>query len=181
MKTVARICICLSCLALLLAVGYVISSRLSLSGKISAQPAINDEGGFEEIKAQVEKGEYAGITALEGAEKYHLITVRVNIKSYSPFKAEWISLRVESADGAWIVGKDTPLRPGDAPVSLEGGDLLLTEKNAWIRQIDSFGTLGDEGGLYVKLLSSNRDPALRAYLEYYIFGRYHSLEIPLIG
>ncbi|MBO7384913.1 MAG: hypothetical protein J6U63_01070, partial [Clostridia bacterium] len=69
----------------------------------------------------------------------------------------------------------------DDPFRLEDGDLLLIEKNTWIRQIDGFGKLEDDGGLYVKLLSTDRDPALRAYLEYYIFGRYHSLEIPLIG
>lgn len=179
MKTVARVFIVLACLAILVVVGYAVSSRLSLSGRISAEPAADKEAVYAVLKEQVESGEYEGISKLSGAEGYHFVTFRVNIKNYSPFRAEWVTLCVESADGARIIDKDTQLKPGEAPVSLEDGDLLVCEKNAWLRQIDAFGKLEGDDCMYVTLLSSTRDPALRATLEYYIFGRYHSLEIPL--
>lgn len=179
MKTVAKIFIALSCLAVLAVAGYILSSRLSLSGRLKTVPAMEAAEAFDTLKKQVVDGEYEGISALSKVEKYYFVTVRIDIKSYSPFRTEWINLRVESASDARIIDKDTRIRQGDVPVSLDRGDLLVSDKVAWLKEMEPFGKLEGDDAMYVTLLSASKEPELKAYVEYYIFGRYHSIEVPL--
>ncbi len=53
------------------------------------------------------------------------------------------------------------------------------EKNAWLREMESFGKLESGDSLTLTLLSPSEHPHLKAYVEYYIFGRYHISEVDL--
>ena len=171
MKTVARISIVLACLAILLAAGYVLSSRLSVSGSVTVTSAAENKEAFDDLKARWPQ---AGLTAQ--AQAYSFVTLSVDMKSFSPFKTEWINLIVENENGAIV---ETESRNA-GEMSLQKGDLLVSEKNTWIRRMDAFGKLEGADGLYITFLASaSEQPSLRAYVEYYIFGRYHRQEIEL--
>ena len=174
MKTVAKISVVLACLAVLVVAGYALSSRLDLNGRVHALPASADAEAFAALQKSVERGEYEGAYALSDADGYYFVTVSVDVKSYSPFKTEWINLKIESEDGAQILDRDTR-RKGD----VTGDTLLVSEKNAWLREMESFGKLESGDSLTLTLLSPSEHPHLKAYVEYYIFGRYHISEVDL--
>ena len=156
MKTIAKISACIACLAILLALWYVITLRLSLSASVTVTPASKDREAFEAIKDDIRSGKYGKIEVPGSAEDWSFVTVKVEIKSYSPFKTEWISL---THDGA--------------------KDAITVDQNTWIREIDAFGKLEGDDAMTVTLLTKDPDAIRTAQLEYYIYGRYQMLETKL--
>ena len=145
MKTLAKICIVLACAALIVLGAYVLSSNLSLNCSVTVVPASEAEA---EIKAARDSGR-----ELPGDLKnYNLVTLSVSIRSYSPFKAEWINL------------------------SLKGGDenAPVVSSNAWLRDLGAFSRAEGDSAMYISFLSPSDSDIRSAQLEYYIFGRYHS-------
>ena len=175
MKTVAKISIVLACLAILLAAGYVLSSRLSLSGNITVIPASEDMATYEVLKERISTGVSDSNMRIRKAEDIYFVTLSVEMKSFSPFKTEWINLIVENEDGTIMeIGSSNT----DAFTTSENF-LSIIEQNTWLREINAFGKLEDGDSLYITFFSSSDAPNLKAYVEYYIFGRYHRQEVAL--
>ena len=152
MKTLAKISIALALIALLALGAYMLSSNLSVKATVSVMPALE---ASDAIKGAREKGyELPG-----DLENYNLVTFTVYVRSYSPFKAEWMSLNMKGGDE-------------DAPVVDSGN---------WVRELKAFGRLEGDDAMYIYFLSPSESTARQAQLEYYIFGRYHFSNINTEG
>ena len=152
MKTAAKICAAIACIALILAVGYVLTSKLSVTGEVKVVPAEKDAELFNRIAGDVDAGLYEGIHALGSIDSYCFVTLKAEDASFSPFKTEWITLSLDS----------------------EEGDTLVVSSNAWVPEMQSFGKLDGKDALEIKILTSSKNERRTGKLEYYIFGRYHS-------
>lgn len=151
MKTISKILTGLV-IAVLLFVGYyVVSSRLSTAVKVSVLPAKSDEETFRSINQAVREGQYEGISSLDSIENYSFVTVSAEAKNYSLFPAEWAQFTIRPIEG----------------------DTLIVSSDAGPKDISSFGT----GNLSVRLLTRSTDSTRSGWLEYYIFGRVHTLEV----
>ena len=150
MKTAAKICIVLACLALLAAGAYWLTSYLSVSFEITRFPASEQRERFEEIKKGVAGGAYEDVSSLGSIEEYSFVTVRAELGSYSPFKTEWITLSVDPLEG----------------------DVLTVSSNTWVKEMRSFGKSEGDEALYVTILTKSAETQRSGKLEYYIFGKY---------
>ena len=177
MKTVAKISAALACLVLMAVLGYVLSSRMALRGEISMQNANENSQAFKAVKERLAGRDAEGLRLSGKAQEYSFLTLTVELRNYSPFKAEWINLIVESEDGQVFDLASSGQNEGAA--SLSEGDLLILEKNSWLKELEAFGKLESGSGLSVTLLYRGEQPRIRASVEYYIFGRYHSREVEL--
>ncbi len=157
MKTIAKICLALASALIILAAAYALSSRLSVTPEISVTAAADMPEKFELVKSEIAAGDYAGVSAPGDINEYSFVTVKTNLKSYSPFRAEWITL------------------------SLRQEGALQVESNAWVRDMPAFGALEGDDAPYVTLLVRSSSFEGTAQLEYYVFGRYHSREIGVSG
>ena len=147
MKKFAWFCVVLACLALALAAAYIFSSRLSVDGEVRVVPASYMQKDFDEMLAS---GAVSG-----DADEYWFVLVRADIKSRSPFSAEWITLTLDKLSG----------------------DQEVLSSNAGPLDLEPFGTLSGDDGMYITLLTRSLDENRRARLEYYIYGRYHVVEL----
>ena len=148
MKTLAKISIALACAALLMVGAYLLTSRLGVDSEVSVSPAKSEN-------ALLESAKQSGVSLPEDLENYFVVTLRVSLNSYSPFKAQWINLSLKGED--------------------EGAAALSS--NAWLKEMPAFGKREGEQALYISFLSPKDSEQRQAQLEYYIFGRYHSVDI----
>ena len=151
MKTIAKILTGLV-IAILLFVGYyVVSSRLSARVQVSVLPAASDENAFRSVAENVKNGQYEGVSSLDAINKYYFVTVQTDVRNYSLFPAEWAQFTVRPADS----------------------DALIVSSDAGPADVPSFGS----GTFRVTLLTQSDSASRSGWLEYYIFGRLHSLEV----
>jgi len=138
-------------LAVVLVVGYyIISSRLFLNVQTSAVPAIQRQAEFEQIVEDVNAGRYEGVLSIGDINAYSFLTIEIEAKNFSPFTAEWIQFATKRLDG----------------------DVLISMQDAGPKDIPSFKT----DNFTVTVLTENPETIRGGWLEYYIFGRFHSID-----
>jgi hypothetical protein len=147
MKKFAWFCVILACAALALAAAYIFSSRLNVVSEVRVVPAAYMQKDFDELLAS---GAVSG-----DAGEYWFVLVRADIKSRSPFSAEWITLTLDK----------------------QSGDGAALASNAGPKDLEAFGALAGDDAMYLTVLTRSPDENRRTRLEYYIHGRYHVIEL----
>lgn len=151
MKSTAKFLTGLTLVIVALIAYYIFSSKLSVTVDVRVQPAYTNQEMFLKISEEVQSGKHEGVYSLEPMENYSLVEVTVDIRNYSPFSAEWIRLVPKS----------------------EEGDILITDADIGPKDIPSFKT----GKVSLLLLTKSDEQNRGGWLEYYIFGRSHSIEV----
>ena len=129
---------------------YIYTSSLPVVMDVHVQSALEKSEEFAQIQKDVQNGKYEGITALYSIDSYSFVTLTVSAKNFSPFPAEW----------AQFVPKTT-----DA-------DAIVLLADAGPKDIDRF----KEATFTVTILTSSPETFRTGWLEYYILGRFHSVE-----
>ena len=129
---------------------YIYTSNLPVIMNVQVQSALEKSEEFAQIQADVQAGKYEGVSSLYSIDAYSFVTLTVSAKNFSPFPAEW----------AQFVPKTTN---ADAVV-------LLTD--AGPKDIDRF----KEATFTVRILTTSPEVYRMGWLEYYILGRFHSVE-----
>ena len=151
MKTLAKFLVGLVVAVLLFMGYYVLSSRLMADATVSITPATDRVEEYERIQNDVAAGLYEGLDALDTIDAYYFVTFSVNVRNFSLFPAEWAQLTARAEDG----------------------DALIFSSDSGPKDIPSFGS----GAFSVTVFTRSRDRARSGWLEYYVFGRLHSLDV----
>ena len=150
MKTLAKFLTGLT-VAVLLAIGYyVLSSRLLASATVDIVPATDRVEEYERIQNDVAAGLYEGLDALDTIDAYYFVTLNVSARNFSLFPAEWAQLTARADEK----------------------DALIFSSDSGPKDIPAFGT----GTFSVTVFTRSRDRARSGWLEYYVFGRLHSID-----
>ena len=150
MKKLAKFLGIITAIFVLLTLLYIFSSNLPYTVQMNVLDAADREEKFNTISAQVAEGKYEGVDSLGDISEYCFIDVSVGLKNISPFKAEWITLSVNSA----------------------AGDVLLLSDEAGPCDISAFSN----GTVSLTILTRDASVIRSGRVEYYIFGRYHCIE-----
>ena len=140
MKKLSIVLLAVALLCVLALVFYAVTGTLKVETDVKITPAAQRRDEFARFK---------GDAALGEIDDYYFADISVKIISYSPFSAQWVTLKVD-----------------DLP-----GDEAQLYQNVGPADIDSVGS----GTLSVTVLTRDPDPARSAKVEYYILGRYHSV------
>ena len=151
MKKIAKLLTGITIVVLLFVGYYILSSRLYTDVHVTVTPAREMQTEFERVSEDVALGRYDGLTALDTIGSYSFVTLDVTAKNYSIFEAEWAQLTMRTVDS----------------------DVLLYSQDDGPKDIASFGT----GRFSVTILTRSTNIARSGWLEYYIFGRLHSLNV----
>ena len=149
MKAIAKFLTGIVIVVALAAVYYIVSSKLPMRMEVSVVPASVQKERFSQITQEVSAGLYDGVSALDDINEYSFVTIIASASNFSPFTAEWTQLSPKRLDG----------------------DLLICETDAGPKDIPPFQT----GDLSVTILTKNDSADRSGWLEYYIFGRFHSI------
>ncbi|MDY2770201.1 MAG: hypothetical protein SOU13_09825 [Eubacteriales bacterium] len=151
MKTIAKFLTGLT-VALLLFVGYYVwSSSLPAEVSVRVEPASAYPEDFAAVQQMVQDGKLEGVSALDTIQAYYVVTIDVNVSNYSLFTGEWAQLQVRGVDGDLVL------------LSLDGGP----------KDIPSFG----QNTFSARVFTRSAQEARGGWLEYYVFGRLHTIEI----
>ncbi len=129
---------------------YIYTSNLPVVLDVHVQSASEKPEEFSNIQRDVEAGKYENVSALYSIDSYSFVTLTVSAKNFSPFPAEWAQFVPKTTDADAIV--------------------LLTD--AGPKDIGRF----KEATFTVTILTSNPEANRTGWLEYYILGRFHSVE-----
>lgn len=129
---------------------YIYSSNLPVQLDVSVQRASERSEEFAKIAQDVQNGVYEGLSALESIDAYSFVTLTVSAKNFSPFPAEWAQLVPKSAEG----------------------DVVSVLTDAGPKDIERFR----QAGFSLTILTKNPTAERTGWLEYYILGRFHSVE-----
>lgn len=155
MKSIAKFLIGLTMAAVLLIGYYLISSKLPMEMTVNIVPAAFRQEDFDIIKDEIATGKYGGIYSLEDINNYAFVTISLHADNFSPFTAEWTQFTPKTLDG----------------------DLLIYQSDSGPKDIKSFNS----DDFTVTLFTSNRYIERSGWLEYYIFGRFHSIQVSAIA
>lgn len=151
MKSLAKFLTGITVVVVLLVGYYILSSTLSTTVTVQVQPASQRAEDFESLKSDVAAGKYEGVYSLGDIGSYSFVTVNVEAENFCVFPAEWAQLFLKE----------------------EPGDLLTLTSDSGPKDIDRFKA--DE--FSVTLLTESSEPFRGGWLDYYIFGRSHSIEV----
>ncbi|MBQ3078761.1 MAG: hypothetical protein IJC48_02010 [Clostridia bacterium] len=151
MKSFAKFLTGLAIIAALLVGYYILSSSLPAEMDVSVTEASAMQTEFQALEELVANGHYEGITSLDDISRYSFVTITIEARNFSPFPAEWTQY---------------------TPKGIEG-DMLVYMQDAGPKDIRPFQT----DDFYVTILTENPTAERSGWLEYYIFGRFHSLLI----
>ena len=151
MKSTAKFLTGITLVVVALVAYYILSSQLSVFLDVRVQPATQNAEAFLKISDEVAQGKHEGVYSLKPMEAYSFVTVTAEIKNYSPFPAEWTQLVLKA----------------------ENGDLLTVSSDAGPKDIPAL----KEGTVSLTILTESKEPNRGGWLEYYIFGRSHSIEV----
>ncbi|MBR3928410.1 MAG: hypothetical protein IKJ65_05330 [Clostridia bacterium] len=129
---------------------YIYSSNLQVAITQEAVPAAEKNEEFRKILSDVENGKYEGVSTLDSIDAYSFVTLTVSAKNFSPFPAEWAQFVEKKSDADAVV--------------------LLTD--AGPKDIDRF----KEARFTATILTKDPSALRTGWLEYYILGRFHSVE-----
>ncbi|MBQ6716330.1 MAG: hypothetical protein IJN21_07405 [Clostridia bacterium] len=129
---------------------YIYTSNLPVVLDVYVQSASEKQEEFSNIQRDVEAGKYENVSALYSIDSYSFVTLTVSAKNFSPFPAEWAQFVPKTTDEDAIV--------------------LLTD--AGPKDIGRF----KEATFTVTILTSSPETYRTGWLEYYILGRFHSVE-----
>ena len=129
---------------------YIYTSNLPVVLDVYVQSASEKQEEFSNIQRDVEAGKYENVSALYSIDSYSFVTLTVSAKNFSPFPAEWAQFVPKTTDEDAIV--------------------LLTD--AGPKDIGRF----KEATFTVTILTSSPETYRTCWLEYYILGRFHSVE-----
>lgn len=130
---------------------YIYTANLPTVMTLTVFSALDKSEEFAEIQKDVQDGKYEGVTTLYSIDAYSFVTLNVSAKNFSPFTAEW----------AQFVPKTT------------SADTIVLLTDAGPKDIDPF----KEAEFTVTLLTTSPDVYRTGWLEYYILGRFHSVEV----
>lgn len=151
MKSFAKFLTGITLVVALLITYYILSSRLYMQVDIRVVPARERAEDFAHVKENVDNGLYGDIGDLEDIDAYYFASIVVKAKNYSLFSAEWAELSVRTIEG----------------------DVMLFARDIGPKDIGGFGADSFE----VTLLTRASEQQRSGWLEYYIFGRQHTLEV----
>ncbi len=151
MKTIAKFLTGLTIAIVLFLAYYIISSRLSVDVTVTVTPASQVEARFNEIAYDISTGRIEGAEALGSVNEYSFVEIYVDARNYSIFMAEWAQFSAKALDG----------------------DAYTVESDIGPKDIKSFSN----GKFSVTLLTKSGDADRSGWLEYYIFGRAHTLQL----
>lgn len=151
MKTLAKMLTGLT-IAVAVFIGYyIVSSRLVTDVSVTVTSAAERTEEFDRIERDVAEGLYEGLDAIDAIDAYSFVTLNVSARNFSIFPAEWAQLTARTMDS----------------------DALIFSSDSGPKDIPSFGS----GSFSVTLLTRSREQTRGGWLEYYIFGRLHSLDV----
>lgn len=151
MKSLAKFLVGITVVVLILVVYYIISSRLSTVVDAEIVPASRQQSQFDTIAADIARGRYEGVSPLGDVNNYAFVTLNIEADNFSPFTAEWTQYKLKQ----------------------ENGDVLLLISDTGPKDIAPFKS----GAFSITVLTSSDNQYREGWLEYYIFGRFHSLKI----
>ncbi len=151
MKTIAKFLTGLTIAIVLFLAYYIVTSQLFTDVTVTVTPAKQNEARFNEIAYDIRTGRIEGVEALGDINDYSFVEFTVNARNYSIFEAEWAQLSVRAEDG----------------------DVFTVQSDLGPKDIKSFSNDGFSATLLTKSSEENRS----GWLEYYIFGRAHTLQL----
>ena len=150
MKSLAKFLTGITLVIAALLAYYLYSSNLPVALSVKQVSAAERSEEFNKIREDIENGKYEGVTVPHSIDAYSFVTLTVSAKNFSPFPAEWAQF---------------------VPKGMEG-DIVLLPDDAGPKDIGRF----KEGAFTVTYLTSNPETYRTGWLEYYILGRFHSVE-----
>lgn len=151
MRAMAKFLVGLTAAVMLFVVYYVLSSRMSASVSVEVIPASMQASRFEALMQDVARGKYEGAAALGDIGEYSFVNIVVNADNYSLFTSEWAQYKLKPLDG----------------------DALVIESDAGPKDVRSFKS----GRFSITILTQTSEAHREGWLEYYVFGRFHSLKV----
>ena len=150
MKSFAKFLTGITLVIVALLAYYLYSSDLPVVVSVNQVNATEKSDEFYQIREDIESGKYEGVSAPYSIDAYSFITLSVSAKNFSPFLAEWAQFVPKGADG----------------------DLVVLLDDAGPKDIGRF----KESEFTVTILTSSPETYRTGWLEYYILGRFHSVE-----
>lgn len=150
MKSFAKFLTGITLVIVALLAYYLYSSNLPVAAYAKTVNATERSEEFYKIREDIENGKYEGVSAPYSIDSYFFVTITVSAKNFSPFPAEWAQFVPKGADG----------------------DIIVLLGDAGPKDIGRF----KEAEFSVTILTSNPDAYRTGWLEYYILGRFHSVE-----
>ena len=141
MKKLSIVLLAVALVCALAVVFYAITSVLKTEADVKITPAAARAEDFARAMNDAELGDI---------DDYYFADITVKIISYSPFSAQWVTLKADSLPG----------------------DEALLYQNVGPADIESVGS----GTLSVTVFTRDPNPARSAKVEYYILGRYHQVK-----
>ncbi|MBQ1257233.1 MAG: hypothetical protein IIW08_00780 [Clostridia bacterium] len=150
MKSFAKFLTGITVVIVALLAYYLYSSNIPVIVSVKQVNATEKSDEFYKIREDIENGKYEGVSAPHSIDSYFFVTLSVSAKNFSPFPAEWAQFVPKSA----------------------GGDIIVLLNDAGPKDIGRF----KEAEFTVTVLTSNPEAYRTGWLEYYILGRFHSVE-----
>ena len=150
MKNFAKFISVFSLILALVCGYYIISSDLSVITTVTVIPAESKKDEFYQISQEIAEGLYGDVKLDGDISDYNLVTVKIDVRNYSLFEAEWAMMQIKEDEY----------------------DLLIMPGDTGPKDISSFSA--DSFTLTILTASDSKDRT--GWLEYYIFGRFHSLK-----
>ncbi len=150
MKSFAKFLTGITLVIVALLAYYLYSSNLPVVVSSKQVSATEKSEEFYKIREDIENGKYEGVSGLHSIDVYSFVTLTVSAKNFSPFPAEWAQFVPKGADG----------------------DVVVLLNDAGPKDIGRF----KEAEFTVTILTSSPETVRSGWLEYYILGRFHSVE-----
>ena len=155
MKSFAKFLTGITLVIVALLAYYLYSSNLPVVVSVKQVSATEKSDEFYRIREDIENGKYEGVSVPYSIDVYSFVTLTVSAKNFSPFPAEWAQFVPRSVDG----------------------DIVVLSEDAGPKDIGRF----KEAEFTVTILTSSPETLRTGWLEYYILGRFHSVEAQLKG
>ena len=150
MKSFAKFLTGVTFVIVLLLAYYIYTANLPTILNVSVEKAAERSEEFSRIREDVQNGNYENVSHLDSIDSYYFVTLNLNAKNFSGFAAEWAQF---------------VLKPMEE-------DVLVLLTNAGPKDIERF----KEASFTITILTSSPEPDRCGWLEYYILGRFHSVD-----
>jgi len=150
MKSFAKFLTGVTFVIVLLLAYYIYTANLPTILNVSVEKAAERSEEFLKIQEDVKNGNYENVSHLDSIDSYYFVTMNLSAKNFSPFAAEWAQF---------------VLKPMEE-------DVLVLLTNAGPKDIGRF----KEASFTITILTSSPEPDRCGWLEYYILGRFHSVD-----
>ena len=150
MKSLAKFLTGITLVIVALLAYYLYSSNLPVVVSVKQVNATERSEEFYKIREDIENGKYENVSVPYSIDAYSFVTLTVSAKNFSPFPAEWAQFVPKGMDQ----------------------DIVVQLDDAGPKDIGRF----KEATFTVTILTASPETLRTGWLEYYILGRFHSVE-----